>query len=87
MQGTLFGNNQSLRGRELERANLQIDEQAPLNDVEELIFVGELVPVVFALHDSPPPPGSTFMESDHAPDAPRGQAFNPRKTGLRPRAA
>jgi hypothetical protein len=37
---------------ELDSSILQVDQEAALDDIEELIFVGVVVPVILALDDA-----------------------------------
>src|SRR3989475_3421575 len=49
--------DEALARRELDRAALEIDDEAPRDDVEELVFGVVLVPVVLPLHHTKPHDG------------------------------
>ena len=47
-----LGNHDALAGREIDRAVLQIDQEPPTDDVEELILALVMMSVIFAVHDA-----------------------------------
>src|SRR4029453_12226451 len=49
-----FGNRKPLSGCELDRPAFQVNYEAPLDHVEELILLVVLMPVELALHDAEP---------------------------------
>lgn len=49
--------HESLAGAELNIATLEVDQEAPLDDVEELVFVVVLMPMVFSFQDAKPDHG------------------------------
>ena len=49
-----FRNHKSLFGQQLNRPVFRVDQEAPLDDVKELVFEIVLVPVELALHDAQP---------------------------------
>src|SRR5271166_1628311 len=49
-----LGHHEALARRQLDGAALQVDQEPSLQDVEELILIVVLVPVVLALNDAEP---------------------------------
>src|SRR5579871_6750576 len=47
-----LGHDEALARAEIDRALLQIDQEMPFEDEEELVQVVVLVPVILALHDA-----------------------------------
>ncbi len=47
-----FWHDETLSRRQFDRAALEVDQQAAVDNVKELVIIGVLVLVILALHDS-----------------------------------